>query len=168
MITCFRHYDILAKPRSRMTKATTFPAKMTLVHARQLLSNRKVSITFTTNGKREFEPQDQDFHSSVVYCNYNYTKIDWFAPILSMRIVLSCFYLLISHFENFSTWISRLLFAVSAMLNLSIKKISYSQSFSCLRTLKSLICTGRAVSTPECKMSLHITCRPLHNLLLLL
>ena len=86
-----------------MTTATTFPAKMTLVHARQLLSNRKVSITFTTNGKREFEPQDQDFHSPVVYCNYNYTKIDRFAPILFMRTVLSCFYLLISHFENFST-----------------------------------------------------------------
>ena len=65
MITCFRHYDIFAKPRSRMTTATTFPAKVTLVHARELLS-----ITFTTNGKREFVPQDQDFHSPVVYCNY--------------------------------------------------------------------------------------------------
>ena len=86
-----------------MTTATTFPAKMTLVHARELLSNRKVSIKFTANGKREFVPQDQDFHSPVVYCNYNYTKIDRFAQILSMRIVLSCFYLLISHFENLST-----------------------------------------------------------------
>ena len=75
-----------------------------------------------------FVPQDQDFHSPVVYCNYNYTKIGRFAPILSVRIVLSCFYLLISHFENFSTWISRLLFAVNAMLNLSIEKISYSYS----------------------------------------
>ena len=86
-----------------MTTATAFPAKMTLVHARELLSNRKVNIKFTTNGKREFVPQDQDFHSPVVYCNYNYTKIDRFAQILSMRIVLSCFYLLISHFENLST-----------------------------------------------------------------
>ena len=48
-----------------MTTATTFPAKVTLVHARELLS-----IAFTTNGKREFVPQDQDFHSPVVYCNY--------------------------------------------------------------------------------------------------
>ena len=86
-----------------MTTATTFPAKMTLVHARELLSNRKVSITFTTNSKREFVPQDQDFHSPVVYCNYKYTKIGRFAAILSIRIVLSCFYLLISHFANFST-----------------------------------------------------------------
>ena len=86
-----------------MTTATTFPAKMTLVHARELLSKRKVSITFTTNGKREFVPQDQDFHSPVVHCNYNYTKIGRFGPILSIRIVLSCFYLLISHFQNFST-----------------------------------------------------------------
>ena len=36
VITCFLHYDIFAKPRSRMTTATTFPAKMTLVHAREL------------------------------------------------------------------------------------------------------------------------------------
>ena len=40
-----------------MTTATTFPAKMTLVHARELFSNRKVSIKFTTNGKLEFVPQ---------------------------------------------------------------------------------------------------------------
>ena len=51
---------------------------------------------------------------------YNYTKIGRFTPILSIRIVLSCFYLLISHFENFSTWISSLPFAVNGMLNLSI------------------------------------------------
>ena len=44
--------------------------------------------------------------------HYNYTKIGKFTPILSIRIVLSCCYLLISHFENFPTWISRLLFAV--------------------------------------------------------
>ena len=37
-----------------MTTATTFPAKMTLVHARELLSNRKVSITFTANGKCQY------------------------------------------------------------------------------------------------------------------
>ena len=36
VITCFLHYDIFAKPRSRMTTAATFPAKMTLVHAREL------------------------------------------------------------------------------------------------------------------------------------
>ena len=47
--------------------------------------------------------------------HYNYTKIGKFMPILSIRIVLSCFYLLISHFENLST----LLFAVNAMLSFS-------------------------------------------------
>ena len=51
---------------------------------------------------------------------YNYTKIGRFIPILSIRIVLSCFYLLISHFENFPSWILHLLFAVNGMLNLSI------------------------------------------------
>ena len=34
---------------------------------------------------------------------YNYPKIGKFTLILSIRIVLRCFYLLISHFENFST-----------------------------------------------------------------
>ena len=34
--------------------------------------------------------------------HYNYTKISRFTPILSMRTVSSWFYLLISHFENFS------------------------------------------------------------------
>ena len=37
-----------------------------------------------------------------------YTKVNRFAPILSIRSVLSCFYLLISHDEIFSTWTSRL------------------------------------------------------------
>ena len=55
--------------------------------------------------------------------HYNYTKIGRFTPILSIRIVLRCFYLLISHFENFSTWISRLPFALNAMLDLCTTKI---------------------------------------------
>ena len=55
----------------------------------------------------------------VVTVHYNYTKISKFTPILSIRIVLSFFYSLLSHFENVSTWISRLPFAVNAMLNLS-------------------------------------------------
>ena len=55
--------------------------------------------------------------------HYNYTKIGRFTPILSIRIVLRCFYLLISHFENFSTWISRLPFALNATLDLSTTKI---------------------------------------------
>ena len=85
-----------------------------------------------------FVPQDQDFHSPVVYCNYNYMKIGRFAPILSIRIVLSCFYLLISHFENFSTWISRLLFSANAMLNLSYEKKSRTRSRSLVLEPKSL------------------------------
>ena len=40
-----------------------------------------------------------------------------FYPLCS--IALSCFYLLISHFENVSTWISLLPFAINVMLNLS-------------------------------------------------
>ena len=48
-------------------------------------------------------------HKLVVSCNF-----------LSIRIVLSCFYLLIFYFEKFSTWICRLPFAVYVMLKLSL------------------------------------------------
>ena len=43
--------------------------------------------------------------------------MDRFTPILSITIVLSCFYQLISHFQNLSTWISRLPFAVNTKTN---------------------------------------------------
>ena len=60
--------------------------------------------------------------------HYNYTKISRFKPILSITIVSSCFYPPTSHFENFPTWISRLTFAVDAMLNLSINFLPRSQA----------------------------------------
>ena len=69
----------------------------------KLFTLERLSIVFTADGKREFVPRDQVSSLLVVYCSYNYTKIGRFMPILSIRIVLSCFYLLISHFENFST-----------------------------------------------------------------
>ena len=40
-----RHNDILAKTRSRLTTATNFPAKMSLVRARALLSISKISLS---------------------------------------------------------------------------------------------------------------------------
>ena len=52
-------------------------------------------------------------------------KIGRFTPILSIAIVLSCFYLLISHFKHFSTWISRLPFAVNVMLNRDLRVRSF-------------------------------------------
>ena len=55
--------------------------------------------------------------------HYNYKKIGTFTSILSIRIVLSCFNLLISHFGNFSTGISCLPFAINAMPNLSINSL---------------------------------------------
>ena len=41
-------------------------------------------------------------------------------PVLSKRIVLDCFYLLIFYFEKFSTDVCRLPYAVNVNLNLSI------------------------------------------------
>ena len=49
--------------------------------------------------------------------HYLYKKVSCFLPVLYIRIVLSCFYLLIFYFEKFSSWIWHLLFAVSMTLN---------------------------------------------------
>ena len=51
--------------------------------------------------------------------HYLYKEVSCFLPVLYIRIVLSCFYLLIFYFEKFSSWIWHLLFAVSMTLNLS-------------------------------------------------
>ena len=58
------------------------------------------------------------YFSFTVYCFY--TKISSFMPVLSKRIVLDCFYLLIFYFEKFSTDVCRLPCAVNVNLNLSI------------------------------------------------
>ena len=60
------------------------------------------------------------YFSFNVYCFY--TKISSFMPVLSKRIVLDCFYLLIFYFEKFSTDVCRLPCAVNVNLNLSIIK----------------------------------------------
>ena len=54
--------------------------------------------------------------------HYFYKKVNCFTPVLSIRIALSCFYLL-SCFEIFSTRIWRLPFAVNVTLKLSIFKL---------------------------------------------
>ena len=55
--------------------------------------------------------------SFTVYCFY--TKISSLRPVLSTRIVLDCFYLLIFYSEKFSTDVCRLPYAVNVNLNLS-------------------------------------------------
>ena len=45
-------------------------------------------------------------------------------PVLSTRIVLDCFYLLIFYSEKFSTDVCRLPYAVNVNLNLSIMSLS--------------------------------------------
>ena len=44
-------------------------------------------------------------------------------PVLSIRIVLDCFYLLIFYFEKFSTHVCRSPYAANVNLNLSILSI---------------------------------------------
>ena len=50
-------------------------------------------------------------------------------PVLSKRIVLDCFYLLIFYFEKFSTDVCRLPCAVNVNLNLSIAPPIPTQSY---------------------------------------
>ena len=60
----------------------------------------RLRFTFTPNGKREFVPRDQVFpyFPFTIYCFY--TRISSFMPVLSVRIVLDCFYLLIYILRN--------------------------------------------------------------------
>ena len=68
-----------------------------------------------------FVPLHQVSPLLIVYC-----------PLfLLIRIVLSCFYLLIFYFEKFSTWIRRLPFAVYVKLELFIQPFSVTQVDSC-------------------------------------
>ena len=92
----------------------------------------RLRIPFTANGKRQTWISVYHVTKFSIYLSftvhYNYTKISRFKPILSITIVSSCFYAPTSHFENFPTWISRLTFAVDAMLNLSINFLPRSQA----------------------------------------
>ena len=54
-MTCFRHYDILAKTRRRMQTATTF--SLTLVHPRALLRDGSLE-SYGGRGRGIFEPQE--------------------------------------------------------------------------------------------------------------
>ena len=62
------------------------------------------------------------YFSFTVYCFY--TKISSFMLVLSTRIVLDFFYLLIFYSEKFSTDVCRLPYAVNVNLNLSIVRMT--------------------------------------------
>ena len=60
-------------------------------------------------------------------------------PVLSTRIVLDCFYLLIFYSEKFSTDVCRLPYAVNVNLNLSIDtKTTSSRCFPSEETFNSM------------------------------
>ena len=67
----------------------------------------RLSIKFTSNGKHEFVPRDQVSTLLVVYSSLLQPgvqhKLEVSRNFLSIRIVLSCFYLLISCSEKFLT-----------------------------------------------------------------
>ena len=79
-----------------------------------VLPIERLRFTFTSNGKR-----DQVFPILSFAIYYFCSKISSFTPVLSIRIVLDSFYLLIFYFDKLSTWIRRWQFAVNVTLNLS-------------------------------------------------
>ena len=63
----------------------------------------RLNIAFTAKGKREFVPRDQvSLFSSFIVHDFN-KIVSCFTSVLSIKIVFTCFYLLISYFEKLST-----------------------------------------------------------------
>ena len=85
----------------------------------------RLSITFTSKGKREFVPRDQ---VSSWACRLRFIistrNLVVSRNFLSIRIVLSFFYQPVSYFEKCLTWIWRLPFAVYGKRKVSIKRFS--------------------------------------------
>ena len=63
----------------------------------------RLSIAFTANVNVNLYHVTNFFIYLSFTVHYNYKKISRFTTIIYIRIVLSCFYLLTTHFENFST-----------------------------------------------------------------
>ena len=70
--------------------------------AKEAKKQKMITIIIITPDLRLHHVTKFSIHLSFTV-HYNYTKIGRFTPILSRRIVSSCFYLLLSHFEYFST-----------------------------------------------------------------
>ena len=67
---------------------------------------KRLSITFTPKGKREFVPRDQVSPLLVVYCLLYFISTPTSVVscnFSSIRIVLSCIFLLIFYFEKLLT-----------------------------------------------------------------
>ena len=83
-----------------------------------MVSNRELSITFTSNGKTRICTTWPSFLLTfrLLFINSTPKLIVVLYNFLSLRIVLSCFYLLIFCFEKFSSWIWRLPYTWSSLL----------------------------------------------------
>ena len=86
----------------------------------------------TASINKIFVPRDQVFLLLSFTVHYNYMEISELTLVLSVRIVLSCFHLLIFYFEKFSNWVSCLPFAVNVTGNLFIMKTTnQNKEFCC-------------------------------------
>ena len=110
---CWQYYQWLDK----VTLGKTFWGDPRVVRLGWNAFPNNRQVKHHVYGKREFVPPDPfccrllfiiSTHNLVVSRNF-----------LSIRVVLSCFYLLIFDFEKFSIWIWRLPFAVYVKLSLS-------------------------------------------------
>ena len=99
--------------------------------------------------KREFVPRDQvsPFTCRLLFIISTH-KLVVSRNFLSIRIVLSCFYLLIFYFEKFSTWIWRLPFAVYVKLKLSYEISHVSLHKNNVKSM-SLCCCHYRISQLE-------------------
>ena len=70
-------------------------------------------------------------------------------PVLSTRIVLDCFYLLIFYSEKFSTDVCRLPYAVNVNLNLSIKIHVYGKRQTSDLSLEFLRIENKPIKTVQ-------------------
>ena len=98
-----RHFNVVVVQwRQRNVKTSVMHVPRTL-----LFANREIKIHVYVKRQREFVPRDQVFPILSFPVYYFCSKISSFTPVLSIRIVLDSFYLLIFYFEKLSTWIRR-------------------------------------------------------------
>ena len=69
---------------------------------------KMIWVTFTPNGKCEFVQRGPSFplNCRLLFMISVYKKIRRLTPVLSIRIILDSFDLLVFYFEKFLTWIS--------------------------------------------------------------
>ena len=106
-------------------------------------------VTFTPNGKREFVQRGPSFpiNCRLLFTISVYKKIRRLTPVLSIRIILDNFHLLVFYFEKFLTWIS-------LIFTLQMKPVLLCL-FVVLLTVMSLDVSDAGTCSSGCDTNLH-------------